>query len=87
MKTHCLECLSSVTDASRLSIIDYLKKSKNEVTVSEVVNHLHLRQPTVTFHINKLVKAGLITKRRNGRQAYLKLHYYSHRCSACPVFD
>jgi len=87
MKPQCFNCLATVSDRSRVRIIDYLRKVKKEINVSQVVEKLELRQPTVTFHINKLVKSGIVAKRRDGRQAFLKLHYLSRRCAACPVFD
>jgi len=87
MKSHCRHCFITVSDPSRIFIVEFLKKIKREITVSEVVGELSLRQPTVTFHINKLVDIGLIRKRKRGREVLLKLQKYSPKCSYCPIFN
>ncbi|OGG03396.1 hypothetical protein A2W14_07515 [Candidatus Gottesmanbacteria bacterium RBG_16_37_8] len=79
----CRKCLITASDSSRLFILEYLKKIDREATVNEVVKKLTLRQPTVTFHINKLASVGLIKKRKTGRQVFLKAHLRSSGCSQC----
>lgn len=87
INTQCRKCLASIIDASRLDILEFLKKINRETTVMEVVRQFSLRQPTITFHINKLTTSGLLKKRKEGRQVYLTLNYPSSRCKTCPVFN
>ena len=87
MKTRCKNCFIAVSDSSRMNIVEFLKKNTVDVTVNDVVAKLALRQPTVTFHINKLVSAGIVRKKKSGRQVFLKLYHLSRECSDCPVFN
>ncbi|OGG17343.1 hypothetical protein A3D78_01635 [Candidatus Gottesmanbacteria bacterium RIFCSPHIGHO2_02_FULL_39_14] len=77
----------TASDQSRLFILEYLKKLDREATVTEVVKKLTLRQPTVTFHINKLAGVGLINKRKIGRQVLLKAHPRTIRCKLCILYN
>lgn len=79
----CRQCLETASIPSRLTILDYLKKIGREATVTEIVDHLSLRQPTVTFHINKLSGVGLLKKRKSGRQVFVKTFYKSVKCLQC----
>lgn len=87
ISSNCRNCLHTLADASRLYIWEYLKKLNREATVSEIVGKLELRQPTVTFHLNKMVLARLLKKRRNGREVLLKLRKLSPRCLTCPIYN
>lgn len=87
INTQCRKCLASISDDSRLEILEFLKKINREATIMEVVRQFSLRQPTITFHINKLTSSGLLKKRKKGRQVYLTLNYLSSRCKSCPVFN
>ena len=83
----CKKCMASISDTSRLEILEYLKMLNREVTVMDVVRQFSLRQPTVTFHINKLADSGVIKKRKSGRQVFLSINLISSRCKTCPVFN
>ncbi|PIY95575.1 MAG: hypothetical protein COY66_06485 [Candidatus Kerfeldbacteria bacterium CG_4_10_14_0_8_um_filter_42_10] len=83
MQQKCLKCLKVVSIASRFRLFQYLKKTKKPATVSQLVNLLALRQPTVTFHINQLAKLDLIKKEQVGREVYCQI---SRKCNHCPLF-
>lgn len=82
LKYNCCGCFQTMACRSRFQIFEYLKK-KGKAKVSSLVKLLGLRQPTVSFHINKLVKRGLVKKVRVGREVYCQLH---KKCDPCPLF-
>jgi len=44
------------------------------VSVSEIVEQLHVTQPTVSHHLAVLREAGLVDVREEGRQSYYRLN-------------
>jgi len=83
MKTNCVNCFSVVAVPARFKIFEALKKSKDEMTVNNLVSILTLKQPTITFHINKLKDMGLVRKRKDGREVYCKA---VRKCPRCPLY-
>ncbi len=79
----CIHCLRVLSSTSRFLIFSFLKNKNQLVTISMLVKYLRLRQPTVTFHVNKLVESGLIKKTCVGRNTYCEI---IKKCSACPLF-
>lgn len=73
VKIKCVGCFKVLSIKARYKIFDYLKGHPVKVTVSELVKLTQLRQPTVTFHINQLSKAGLVKKERSGREVFCTL--------------
>ncbi len=59
-------------DVARLTIVYHLAHD-GETTVTELTAKLGLSQPLVSWHLRKLRRAGLIQKRRVGRQVYCVL--------------
>lgn len=51
---------------SRLKIYNYLEKNgfKNE---SEITDFIKLRQPTVSYHLDMLVKTGVFVKQKQDK--------------------
>jgi len=82
LKYDCCGCFRTMACQSRFKIFEHLKK-KGKTTVSSLVRLLKLRQPTVSFHLNKLAKRGLVKKQRVGREVYCQLH---KKCDDCPLF-
>lgn len=82
----CYLCLSTAADPSRIFILEYLKKNK-EASLNDIVKKIKLRQPTVTFHINKMVESGMINKKKQGREVFLTIHKRYVRCDTCPIMD
>lgn len=83
MKTKCLKCLKAISVPTRFKIFNFLLSSSKGVTVKRLVELTHLRQPTVTFHLNELEKYGLLTKERNGQEVLCSL---KQNCEVCPLF-
>lgn len=79
----CLNCLRVLATSSRLLIFRFLKDKNQLVTISMLVGYLHLRQPTVTFHVNELVRSGLVKKTCVGKNTYCTIN---KKCATCPLF-
>jgi DNA-binding transcriptional ArsR family regulator len=82
LKHKCLACFRALSVPARMRIFEYIKK-KGKANVTSLVNHSVLRQPTVTFHLNKLVKAGIVDKKKAGREVYLQIRKV---CPNCFIF-
>lgn len=46
----------------------------NWMSVSEIVEHLHVTQPTVSHHLAILREAGLVNVREEGKQTFYQLN-------------
>ncbi|OGG14565.1 hypothetical protein A2773_02145 [Candidatus Gottesmanbacteria bacterium RIFCSPHIGHO2_01_FULL_39_10] len=84
MKKKCFRCFGVLSTKSRFDIFSRLKTNKGDVTVSTLVTMLKLRQPTVSFHVEELVKIGLVKKEKSGREVHLAA---VKKCSDCPLFN
>ena len=60
------EYYKALADAARLRILEQL--AKRELTVTELARGLRMSQPLVSWHLRRLVHAGLIKMRREGRE-------------------
>jgi DNA-binding transcriptional ArsR family regulator len=56
---------------NRLRIVRHL--SKGEASVSDLIDHVGLSQPLVSWHLGRLRTAGLIETRRAGRETVSRL--------------
>lgn len=84
MKYDCINCFKILSTKNRFKIFEFLKKKRGQRTnVSSLVKLTSLRQPTVTFHINKLAKRGLVKKHKVGREVYCQIH---KKCDDCSLF-
>jgi ArsR family transcriptional regulator, arsenate/arsenite/antimonite-responsive transcriptional repressor len=64
--------LSALASEARLAVYRLLvKRGPDGYTPGELVEHLGVPAPTLSFHLRGLVQAGLVVSRRNGRH----LHY------------
>ncbi|NUM70311.1 MAG: metalloregulator ArsR/SmtB family transcription factor [Ignavibacteriaceae bacterium] len=70
--TKKLEILKSLSDLSRLQVLNALMDKP--AYVEELANCLNLAASTVSFHLSKLVKAGLVTKRREQYYAVYEIN-------------
>jgi ArsR family transcriptional regulator, arsenate/arsenite/antimonite-responsive transcriptional repressor len=72
------ETLSAVfkalSDPTRVRILNMLVNADESVCVCDFTPHLGLSQPTVSFHLAKLRKAGLIDREQRGTWAYYSLN-------------
>jgi DNA-binding transcriptional ArsR family regulator len=61
----------ALADVNRLRIVRRL--AAGDATVTELIEHVGLSQPLVSWHLNKLRLAGLVETRRNGRETVCRL--------------
>lgn len=64
------DAFSAIADQSRRDILVLLAGS--ERSVSDIVDALELRQPSVSKHLKVLREVGLVDVRRDGRQAFYR---------------
>ena|SRR5438552_14321676 len=60
-------------DASRVRIINLLASSDEPICVCELTEPVGLSQGTVSFHLKKLLQAGLIEREQRGTWAYYSM--------------
>jgi len=61
----------TLADVNRLRIVRRL--AQGEATVTELIDHVGLSQPLVSWHLGKLRLAGLVETRRIGRETVTRL--------------
>ena len=61
----------ALSDVNRLRIVQRL--SESEATVSDLIDHVGLSQPLVSWHLARLRLAGLVETRRAGRDSVSRL--------------
>ncbi len=57
-------------DPHRVRIVNLLANAPGPVCVCDLTPELGLSQPTVSFHLKKLVEAGLLRRERRGIWSY-----------------
>jgi len=57
-------------DPHRVRIVNLLANAPGPACVCDLTPELGLSQPTVSFHLKKLVQAGLLTRAQRGTWAY-----------------
>ena len=63
----------ALADPSRVRIVNILSTSGRPVCVCELMPELVLSQGTVSFHIKKLMSAGLLEREQRGTWAFYTL--------------
>ncbi len=61
----------TLSDVNRLRIVRRL--AQGEASVTELIDHIGLSQPLVSWHLGKLRIAGLVETRRAGRETVTRL--------------
>lgn len=61
-----LDVFRAVADPTRRRILDLL--AERERSVGELVDELSISQPSVSQQVSRLVRAGLVHQRREGRR-------------------
>jgi ArsR family transcriptional regulator len=61
----------ALADPTRLRILERL--SADEGTVSDLMHHVDLSQPLVSWHLRRLRQAGLVRTQRSGREIIYSL--------------
>lgn len=62
--------LRAMADENRQSILSLLQPG--EMNVAELTEALGLKQPTVSHHLVVMLRAGLVFRRREGRQSFYR---------------
>jgi ArsR family transcriptional regulator len=60
-------------DPARVRILNMLATADEPVCVCELVPALGLSQPTVSHHLKKLTKAGLLAREQRGTWAFFRI--------------
>ena len=61
----------TLADVNRLRILQRLADS--DATVTELIEHVGLSQPLVSWHLGKLRESGFVETHRNGRETVCRL--------------
>ena len=64
----------ALADPHRVRIVNLLANSAGPVCVCDITGSVDLTQPTVSFHLKKLVQAGLLDREQRGVWAYYSLN-------------
>jgi ArsR family transcriptional regulator, arsenate/arsenite/antimonite-responsive transcriptional repressor len=63
----------ALADPHRVLIVNRLLECGEPVCVCELNDELDLAQPTVSFHLKKLVAAGILAREQRGTWAYFSI--------------
>ncbi|VAX31271.1 hypothetical protein MNBD_NITROSPINAE05-1371 [hydrothermal vent metagenome] len=73
-----VSALSALAQGSRLGIFRFLVQAgKNGVPAGKIAERLDLPASTLSFHLNQLKQAGLLTCRRESRTLFYSANYDS----------
>ncbi len=64
---------AALADSTRLSILNILAQSRQEVCVCDITASFTLGQPTISHHLRILREAGLISGDKRGKWVYYSL--------------
>ncbi len=67
------EVFKALADAHRVKILNLLANSRDPVCVCDITDSMELSQPTVSFHLKKLVSAGLLNREERGTWSYYSI--------------
>lgn len=77
----CVHCYKLASDEARHAILSMLKGKK--MTVTEITERLHVKQPTVSHHLKLLADAKLVTVAKDGRKRLYALKTDSECYEEC----
>jgi ArsR family transcriptional regulator len=63
----------ALADPNRVLIVNLLANAGQAACVCDITDHLGLSQGTVSFHLKKLLQAGLLRREQRGTWAYYSL--------------
>ena len=63
----------ALADPHRVRIMNLLANAEGRVCVCDITPQVGLSQPTVSFHLKKLVAAGLLAREQRGVWAYYSI--------------
>lgn len=64
----------ALSDPHRVRIVNILATTPDPVCVCDITSAVGLSQPTVSFHLKKLVRSGLIDREQRGTWGYYSLN-------------
>ncbi len=64
----------ALSDPNRVRIVNLLANADEPVCVCNITPEIGLSQPTVSFHLKKLVSAGLLEREQRGVWAYYSVN-------------
>jgi ArsR family transcriptional regulator, arsenate/arsenite/antimonite-responsive transcriptional repressor len=67
------EIFKALADPHRVRIVNLLANASEPVCVCEFMPRLDLAQGTISFHLKKLLAAGLLDRQQRGTWAYYSL--------------
>jgi ArsR family transcriptional regulator, arsenate/arsenite/antimonite-responsive transcriptional repressor len=63
----------ALADPHRVRIVNLLATDPEPVCVCDITSHIGLAQATTSFHLKKLVDAGLVEREQRGTWAYYSI--------------
>ncbi len=72
MNNSLLNVFKALSDDTRVEMVQYLLQ-KNEWSCHELSKKFSLSQPALSHHFGKLVNAGIIKERKNGKQNFYSI--------------
>ena len=63
----------ALADPARVRIVNLLANAPDAVCVCDMTPRLNLSQPTVSFHLKKLLNAGIVERSQRGKWAFYSL--------------
>ena len=64
----------ALADPHRVRIVNLLANAGDSVCVCDITDAVGLSQPTISFHLKKLVNSGLLDREKRGTWAYYSLN-------------
>jgi ArsR family transcriptional regulator len=68
------ELFKALADPARVKLVNLLATSDEPVCVCHLIEPLGLAQPTVSHHLKKLFRAGLLDREQRGVWAYYSIN-------------
>jgi hypothetical protein len=81
----CPDCFKVVGERSRYNLVCMLGKSKDGMSVGELTEKMHLRQPTITHHLQVLNSVEAVTSEARGRERIYRLNRDAHCFEECKI--
>ena len=67
------QLFKALADPARVRIVNRLAQSEEPLCACDLPSFLGLSQPTVSHHLSKLTRAGLVNREQRGKWAYFSL--------------
>jgi ArsR family transcriptional regulator len=67
------QLFKALAEPARVRIVNRLAQSEEPLCACDLPSFLGLSQPTVSHHLSKLTRAGLVNRQQRGKWAYFSL--------------